>query len=242
MTQPTRSAGLHPGQRALVTGAGSGIGRAIAVALADEGLEVLLVGRDPAKLAATAAHRPAAMHALPGDITAAEGCETVARAAAPRLDVLVHSAGIYRRTRFAELRAEDWSELQSVNLHAPILLTMLSLTALRAAKGQVVFINSTAVLAPAAGLGAYAASKQALRAAADALRHEVNADGIRVLSVFPGRTDTPMQRDILAAEGREAAPGALMRPQDVASLVLAALRLPASAEVTEIVMRPMRPL
>jgi NADP-dependent 3-hydroxy acid dehydrogenase YdfG len=74
------------------------------------------------------------------------------------------------------------------------------------------------------------------------LRQEVNGDGIRVLSIFPGRTDTAMQREILAMEQRTAPHGTLLRPEDVASMVIAALKLPATAEVTDIIMRPMQTL
>jgi NADP-dependent 3-hydroxy acid dehydrogenase YdfG len=120
-------------------------------------------------------------------------------------------------------------------------LTRLCLPALRASHGQVVFVNSTQGIAAGRGVGAYAASKHALRALADSLRQEVNADGVRVLSVYPGRTATPLQAAVFAAEGRAYAPEALMQPEDVAAMVLAAVTLPRTAEVTEIMMRPMRP-
>jgi NADP-dependent 3-hydroxy acid dehydrogenase YdfG len=231
---------LRAGQTAVVTGAGSGIGRAIAAALAGEGLRVLLVGRDAAKLRDVA---PPGTEILAADITEAAGRARIAAAAGDALGVLVHSAGAYMRANAAALDVETWRMLEAVNLHGPLLLTSACLNQLRAARGQVVFINSSAALQPAgAGLAAYAGTKAALRAAADALRAEVNAAGIRVLSVFPGRTDTPMQTAILEAEGRAAPPGTLLAPEDVAAMVLAALRLPATAEVTEIVMRPMRKL
>ncbi len=100
------------------------------------------------------------------------------------------------------------------------------------------FINSSAgLLAAGAGKAAYAASKHALRAAADALRAEVNPE-VRVLSIYPGRTDTPMQSAILEEERRRAPPGTLLSPEDVAAMVMASLNLDATAEVTEIVMRP----
>jgi short-subunit dehydrogenase len=121
-------------------------------------------------------------------------------------------------------------------------LTAACLPQLRAASGQVVFINSSAALAASAGLSAYAAAKRGLQAATDALRQEVNGDGIRVLSVFPGRTDTPMQQAVLAAEQRVAPPGTLMRAEDVAAMVLASLEVPRTSEVTDIIMRPMRKL
>jgi NADP-dependent 3-hydroxy acid dehydrogenase YdfG len=154
----------------------------------------------------------------------------------------VPAPGSYARTPVETLSASTWRALDAVNLHAPLLLVASCLPQLRAAQGQVVFINSSAGQRAPAGLAAYAGGKHALRAAADALRQEVTADGVRVLSIFPGRTATPMQAALLAAEGRSAEPGQLMQPEDVAQMMLAALQLPRTAEVTEIVMRPMRPL
>ncbi len=230
------------GQTALVTGAGSGIGRAIALALVREGMHVHLVGRRAETLARVATCAGGQTTALAADLATAEGIATVAAATGPRLHVLVHSAGAYLRGPTASIVAAEWASLDAVNLHAPILLTASCLPQLRAAVGQVVFVNSSAGLRAGPGIAAYAAGKHALKAAVDVLRQEVNADGIRVLSVFPGRTDTPMQQAILTAEGRSARPGTLMRPDDVASMIVAALNLPRSAEVTDIIMRPMRPL
>lgn len=232
---------LTAGQTAIVTGGSGGIGRAIAAALAAEGLRVILVGRDAPRLRAAAA--PCHADILVADITDPAGRARIAEAAGAALGVLVHSAGAYARGSLATLDAETWRTLEAVNLHGPLFLTSACLNQLRRTRGQVVFINSSAVLQPApAGLAAYVAGKAALRAAAEALRAEVNADGVRVLSVFPGRTDTPMQTAILAAEGRRAAPGTLLAPADVAAMAVAALRLPDTAEVTELVMRPMRRL
>ena len=327
------------GGAALVTGAGSGIGRAIAAALADEGMSLVLVGRTARTLEDTARalarpsppaiHREAirpidaegseappearapkgALWRSPGgragspkgdpeggdagegsrgdpvgaagrrtpfgvrptggkageagpegrpakpsprrggpdarvvvaDLATEAGLQAVASAVPAGLRVLVHGAGLFLHGPVAGTPAAGWDALCAVNLHAPMRLTAACLGALRGG-GQVVFINSTAGLRAGAGNGAYAASKHALRAAADALRQEVNADGIRVLSVFPGRTDTPMQQAVLRAEGRSARPGTLLHPQDVAAMVVAALRLPARAEVPELTIRPSSPL
>jgi NADP-dependent 3-hydroxy acid dehydrogenase YdfG len=102
-----------------------------------------------------------------------------------------------------------------------------------------VFINSSAGLGAKAGVGQYAASKHALKAIADSLRAEVNALGLRVLSVFPGRTASPMQAAVHALEGKAYHPESLLQPQDVAAVVLNALSLPRSAEVTDISIRPL---
>lgn len=229
-------------RQAAVTGAGSGIGRAIAQALLEEGMLVWLIGRDRDKLERVAEQGYGRARLITADLTTPDGVSQVAAALGPRLDVLVHSAGSYLRGNLASIGADEWVALDRVNLHAPLLLTAACLPSLRAARGQTVFVNSSAGLRASAGVGAYSASKHALKAAADALRQEVNGDGIRVLSIYPGRTDTPMQQEILAMEDRIAPVGTLMRPEDVASMVIAALKLPTTAEVTDIIMRPMRPL
>jgi len=102
------------------------------------------------------------------------------------------------------------------------------------------FINSTQALKAAAELGQYAATKHAMKAVADSLRDEVNASGVRVMSLFLGRTASERQRAIFAAEGRPYPPDRLIQPADVAKLVLFLLQLPRASEVTDIVMRPMQ--
>jgi len=227
---------------ALITGAGSGIGRAIACLLAAQGMSVLLVGRREGLLREAAAEAGGAASVLPSDVATPEGVAAVASALPPALHVLVHSAGEFRYGLLEHTTNADWTALDAVNVRAPMLLTAACLPALRAARGQVVFINSTAALRSAPGAGAYVATKHALRAATDVLRQEVNADGVRVLSVFPGRTDTSMQDAVLAAEGRQRNPDALLRPEDVAAMVVAALVLPRRAEVTDIILRPAQPM
>jgi NADP-dependent 3-hydroxy acid dehydrogenase YdfG len=101
-----------------------------------------------------------------------------------------------------------------------------------------VFVNSTVGLEARAGVGQYASTQHALRAVADALRAEVNHDGVRVLTVYLGRTASERQARIFQMEGRDYVPESLMQPDDVAQMVMAALSLPSTAEVTEIRMRP----
>jgi NADP-dependent 3-hydroxy acid dehydrogenase YdfG len=240
VTQPAttraRDASLA-GAIAMVTGAGSGIGRAVAVALAREGMRLILVGRTAQTLDETTWLTGGAQ-IIVADLATEAGVRTVAKAAPEALRALVHSAGLFLHRPVADTSSSEWAALAAVNLHAPMRLTGALLGALRAGAGHVVFINSTAGLRAGSGAGAYAASKHALRAAADALRQEVNPDGIRVLSVFPGRTATPMQDAVLKAEGRQSRSGTLLLPEDVADMVTAALRLPQRAEVSELTIRP----
>lgn len=245
VTNPEHGQSPLRGGSAVVTGAGSGIGRAIAASLVREGMRVTLVGRQIASLHETArlADAEAEVVVVAADLATEAGIATVARTVSGPLRVLVHSAGVFMSRPVAETAAPDWRMGAAVNVHAPMLLTASCLGALRAARGHVVFINSSAGLhAGGAGTAVYAATKHALRAAADALRQEVNAQGIRVLSVFPGRTNTPMQQAVLQAEGRSAKLEMLLSPDDVADMVVAALRLPQRAEVTELALRPSLPL
>jgi NADP-dependent 3-hydroxy acid dehydrogenase YdfG len=106
--------------------------------------------------------------------------------------------------------------------------------------GQVIFINSTQGLKAAAGVGQFAATQHAIKAVSDSLRDEVNASGVRVTSIFLGRTATERQRAIFAIEGRPYPPERLIQPADVGGLVLFLLRLPRTSEVTDILLRPMQ--
>ena len=126
-----------------------------------------------------------------------------------------------------------------MNVRAPYALTQALLPALRTGSGDVVFVNSSAgAHPPAASNGAYAATKHALRALADALRAEENENGVRVLSVYPGRTAGPLQERLHELEGRAYAPERLLQPEDVAAAAMAALALPRTAEATDLHITP----
>jgi NADP-dependent 3-hydroxy acid dehydrogenase YdfG len=126
------------------------------------------------------------------------------------------------------------------NVVAPYALLQALLPYLMAAQGQVVFLNSSQGLAASAEVGQYAATHHAMRAIADSLRQEVNAKGVRVLSIFLGRTATERQRAIFAMEGRDYPPERLIQPEDVAEATLAMLRLPRTVEATQLMLRPMQ--
>lgn len=105
---------------------------------------------------------------------------------------------------------------------------------LRTRRGQIVFINSLVGLNAKANSSQYSVTKHALKGLADSLRNEVNQDGVRVLSVFLGRTASPMQAAVHRMECRTYHPELLVQPDDVASVVLNALSLSRTAEVTDI--------
>jgi len=239
--------GTLSGQLALVTGAGSGIGRAIALELAAGGVGVWLVGRGVPALEATAAEaqRNATGRAWSHPLDVADDAALLRlrdrlAAESDGLDILVHCAGTHFLGPVAEAPVAELDAQYRVNVRGPYLLTQLLLPMLRARRGQVVFVNSSAGLRARACVGSYAASKHALRAIADALREEVNADGVRVLSVFPGRTATPLQAAIHAEESKPYRPERLLQPEDVAAAVVNALALDRTAEVTDLRVRPMQ--
>jgi NADP-dependent 3-hydroxy acid dehydrogenase YdfG len=232
------------GHTCVVTGASSGIGRAIAVALASAGATVCAVARRRRELEATASQANGAGHfaLYKADLVVDEqigGLAEGLRAREGGVDVLVHSAGTISLGDLETASVHDLDRQYAANVRAPYLLTQALLPALRARMGQIVFINSTVGLAAKANVAQYAATKHALKALADSLREEINPQGVRVLSVYPGRTATPLQAELHAIEGRSYAPGRLAQPEDVASVVVNALTLPRSAEVTDLMVRPM---
>jgi NADP-dependent 3-hydroxy acid dehydrogenase YdfG len=110
---------------------------------------------------------------------------------------------------------------------------------LKARRGQVVFVNSSSGIVAKPMSSQYDLTKHALKAIADSLRGEVNPCGVRVLSIYLGRTASEMQERIHHMEGQPYRPELLLQPTDVASVILNALSLPRTAEVTDIHIRPM---
>ena len=125
-----------------------------------------------------------------------------------------------------------------MNLVAPAALTRVALPALRAARGTVVFVNSGSGLRANPGWAAYAASKFGLRALADALRAEEREHGVRVTSVYPGRTATPMQEQVHQHEGKDYDPEAWVQPETVADAVLHTIDLPRDATIPDLTVSP----
>jgi len=220
---------------ALVTGASRGIGAAVAHALAPTH-DLLLGGRDADALESLAADLPGARE-WPVELTDPGALADAVRGV-DRLDVLVHSAGIGPLGTVENSPAEQWRQTFEINVVAVAELTRLLLPALRAARGRVVCINSGAGFTARPGWASYAASKFALRAFADALRAEEAGHGVRVTSVHPGRTDTEMQRAVVAHEGDEYDASRFLRPESVARVVLLAVTAPPDADVTELSIRP----
>ncbi|WP_030258179.1 SDR family oxidoreductase [Streptomyces violens] len=223
----------------LITGAGSGIGTAVARRLADRGEELWLLARDAGRAKELAAQFPGARTVV-GDLGVPEklawalGHQTLP----DRLDSVLHIAGVVELGAVADLPAKSWQRQLTANLVAPAELTRLFLPQLRLAQGHVVFVNSGAGLRANPQWGAYAASKHGLKALADALRAEEHDNGVRVTSVYPGRTATAMQATVHQQEGKEYDPSRWIDPESIATTVLTALDLPRDAEITDLSVRP----
>jgi NADP-dependent 3-hydroxy acid dehydrogenase YdfG len=217
---------------ALITGAGGGIGSAIATALAPT-YSLLLAGRPSRRLDAVAQRLRAETVSL--DLTDADAIRDVA-AAVDELDVLVHNAGVSIPSHVGDSRIEDWRTTFDVNVIGAVALTLALLPVLRRSQSHVVFINSGSGRKVSPGMASYSASKFALRSFAESLRQDEPA--VRVTTVFPGRTDTDMQHELVAFEGGEYDAAKFLRPETVAGVVASAVATPADGDVHEIVLRP----
>lgn len=224
-----------PSRTHLVTGAGSGIGALVAAKLLERGDEVHVVVRSEQRATELAAQLPGAI-TLVADLAHPESVEALALPG--RLDSVVHAAGVVQLGTVAELSVQDWAEQLRVNLVAPAALTRVALPALREARGTVVLVNSGAGLFAHPQWSAYAATKHGLRALADALRAEEAGHGVRVTSIYPGRTATPMQEQVHAQEGKEYDAADWIRPETVADAVLHVLDLPVDATVPDLTIKP----
>jgi NADP-dependent 3-hydroxy acid dehydrogenase YdfG len=247
MTDTTGKSGNQPlaGKVAVVTGASSGIGRAISLALSRQQVSLCLLGRNGHTLADTVAmaQQFTKVTSFQLDLTQGSFQPLVHHLDSEngKLDILIHCAGAIKQGTMDSSRAEDFDLQYAVNVRAPYVLTQSLLPMLTTSRGQIVFVNSSVGLAVRrAEVGQYAATKHALRAVADSLREEVNAKGIRVLSLYLGRTATPMQEALHRSEQKAYRPEILLQPEDIASVVIHTLLLPPTAEVTDINIRPMR--
>jgi NADP-dependent 3-hydroxy acid dehydrogenase YdfG len=227
---------------AVVTGATRGIGRAVVEDLAGTH-HVVVGGRTAESVKAVVTELPSAEGFVaeladcgPGGSLERALADLVPRL--PRVDVLVHSAGVLRRGNVADVPMSDWELSMRVNLVAVAGITRMLLPALRTAHGLVVVLNSGAGLDAAATMGPYSASKFALRAFTDALRDEERANGVRVTSIHPGRVDTDMQRELIDFEGVQYQADEYLRVESVISAVRLAVTATPEASIDTLTVRP----
>jgi len=228
---------------AIVTGAGSGIGRAAAVRLASAGWRVALVGRRPEALAETAGLLGGSAAVHPCDVSDAEAVGRMVKEVlgkSGRIDALIHCAGtnIAKRS-WEQLSGEDYRRVMAANLDGAFNCVHAVVPAMRQqGSGTVVVINSDAGRQANAKAGAaYVVSKFGLTGLVQSLNAEERGRGIRACSIFPGDVNTPL------LDRRPQPPPAearlkMLQPEDVAEAVWLAVSLPPRAIVEELVIRP----
>jgi 3-hydroxy acid dehydrogenase / malonic semialdehyde reductase len=227
-------------KRALVTGATSGIGRAIALALHGVGYVVTAVGRDARALAEL---QEVGLQPLALDLSDRAVLKAALAGLAP--DVLVNNAGMMPPLQpFAEAEEADIDRAVAVNLGSVLAVTRAVLPGMRArGNGHLFFTGSTAGHAPFAHLATYCATKAAVSGFAAALRLELAPFGLRVTEIVPGRVETALYKDLLSPETRAAmyAGNSAVKPEDVAAMVLAVLALPQAVDVSRFDILPTHP-
>ena len=219
----------------LLTGAGSGIGAVVARSLLERGDELVLLARSSERADELSASYDGARTVV-ADLADPASCESLELP--DSLDSVVHAAGVVELGAVADLSTAAWTDQLLVNLASPAVLTRLALPALRAARGTVVFVNSGAGLFAHPQWSAYAASKHGLKALADALRGEESGSGVRVSTVFPGRTATAMQAKVHQLEGKTYDPADWIRPETVAEAIVHLLDLPRDAVMSDVTIKP----
>lgn len=212
----------------LITGAGSGIGRATAVALARKGVRLTLSGRRTEPLEETARlaqAKDSETIVLPGDITDATWRESTVDQIVQRfggLDIIVNSAGVVSAGRLETIDPEDVRTQIEVNLVAPILLIRTALPVLRQSSGgAIVNISSSIGLVGMPFYAPYAATKGGLAQFDEALRRELSGERIHVMTVYPVATDTPMMETAASDSGNDSDYDS---PEAVAEALVAGLK------------------
>lgn len=229
--------------QALVTGATSGIGQAIALALHAAGHRVMAIGRDPAALDRLRAAGLEAAALDLGDL-ADLSARLESALAGFQADVLVNNAGMVAPPgNFCDMEEGDIHRSVATNLTQALLVTRAVAPGMRArGRGHIFFTGSIAGHTPYPNMAVYAATKAALGGFAQSLRLDLSAAGVRVTEIVAGRVESPLYKDVLSPEARAAmyAGNTAVQPQDVAAMVLAVLNLPAHVDVARFDILPTR--
>ncbi|PIF62051.1 3-ketoacyl-ACP reductase [Flavobacterium sp. 11] len=216
-------------KNALITGAGKGIGKAIAIALAKEGVNVILVARTQEEIDSVAAKvrslrvKALAITADVADINSVNAAVAKALAEFGTIDILINNAGIAAFGKFLELEPTDWERIIQVNLMGTYYVTRAVLpNMIQRQTGDIINISSTAGLSGNALTSAYSASKFAVLGLTESLMQEVRKHNIRVTALTPSTVATDMAKELNLTDGN---PDKVMQAEDMAELIIAQLKL-----------------
>lgn len=217
------------GKNALITGAGKGIGRALAIALAQEGVNIALLARTESDLNLVADElksygiKTVIVTANVADIDSVNAAASQVKSAFGHLDILINNAGISSFGSFMELEPSRWEDIVKVNLFGAYYVTRAFLPDMIERKsGDIINISSTAGLRGAAVTSAYSASKFGLIGLSESLMQEVRKHNIRVSTLTPSTVSTDMAKDLNLTDGN---PDKVMQPEDFAEFIVSNLKL-----------------
>ena len=216
-------------KNALITGAGKGIGKAIALALAKEGVNIILVARTQEEIDSVAAKirslrvKALAITADVADINSVNSAVEKALAEFDTIDILINNAGIAAFGKFLELEPTDWERIIQVNLMGTYYVTRAVLpNMIERQTGDIINISSTAGLSGNALTSAYSASKFAVLGLTESLMQEVRKHNIRATALTPITVATDMAKELKLTDGN---PDKVMQAEDMAELIIAQLKL-----------------
>jgi len=230
---------------AVITGATGGIGSELAATIVNEGATVYLLGRHFKELKTLEVikrgQRDGRVHFCQVDFNNEnEIIDTIQQInLEDKIDYLIHGAAFYNYTSFQQSDLSELDRAYRINLRAPYLLTLHLIPKVVSCRGTIVFLNTSVITGQGSeNLVQYASTKAALKTMADSIRRESSKDGIRVLTIFLGKTATPMQEKACELQGLPYKPECMIQSEDAAKLIYQAILTPESAEITELYIRP----
>lgn len=228
------------GKTAIITGAGKGLGKAMSLALAAEGVHLGLIGRTAADLELLQeeigkGYSDVKVYTAQADVanyTAVQAAVASLMTSLPGVDILINNAGILRVGGFLDLPEAEWEEVFRINVFGSYYMVRAVLPyMITQGSGDIINISSTAGLKGSANLSAYGASKAAVSNMSEALMQEVRKKNIRVSTVFPSTISTSMTLQAGFTDGNAEK---VLQPEDLANLVVHNLKLPQRAMVKDI--------
>ncbi|MGR0176447.1 SDR family oxidoreductase [Staphylococcus aureus] len=222
---------------AVVTGAGSGIGEAIAALLHEEGVKVILAGRNKDKLQNVANQLAQdSVKVVPTDVTKKEEVDELIKIAQQTfggLDIVINSAGQMLSSKITDYQVDEWDSMIDVNIKGTLYTTQAALpTMLEQSSGHLINIASISGFEVTKSSTIYSATKAAVHTITQGLEKELAKTGVKVTSISPGMVDTAITAAYNPTDRKK------LEPQDIAEAVLYALTQPSHVNVNEITVRP----